>query len=830
MSGTVVSASGVVVTPPRDYVNISIGEITPYTDVNPSASSWATGTSWVFASHQLKAAWEVPGGDYVDANGVLNGPTATITVTSMAATTSVNISAIDGDLFLHPNQGTIWNAKIDGVNANAFWLDPSQAYRYNLPRTYSGPGDGTDPTGFDNGPNPFGRGVMILNPTRGTTLTFEALYIGSPMRIDKVRGPAIVDLPMVAYEGALAPDIDSLTDPITEEQLFAKYGIGAEVGPPPSMWAYDTSPGVDAATGLNYLRLAAITTESKATGWRMYFPGGGRNEAYMRYCIWLEDSVFTGFNEGGVKLPGLNSVVDTGVMSARTWHGPRDPANPHVYTMGDYVYSAETNTVNDPWIDGYGDEHFYPRYSWGSHNRFIRAGRWYCAEQHIKNNTFTGSTPNRDGVLQQWLNGNLIMDSNTEQWTHAPSDPPPLDLFWFNIYHGGVGFPLQNMYYRVCKIASSSTRIGPPVELLSTAPSWMETSTGTSAVWALAPNSTYAGSPGAPTFNSWGRYAFSGGCVNETGVWKNGTYTLGEYFIGHGGGHTDYDGNEVVAYGPMSSETPSWFRITEPTSPAPQNVVRDANNYPVSSHTYDGLQWDPIANEMVRVPVGSPYSLGAPLAGADVFRFANNPAIANPWYPADGGLTASAASDGMSSVVDPATGTVWVMGKYTPSIILKKVTGATTWTVYDEPYGMGSSGNAAFDTNNKIMCMVISDGLPYCWNLSSGTPSARYTPSTTGTGPGPSRNYQCSVWDEDANRFIVWPNGGTTVYFLTPSASPYAGGTAWTWSSYTPAGGLSIPADTTNNHPYYGRFNIVRADGWAALIIDRGEIIYLRLR
>ncbi len=684
--------------------------------------AFSLGTSWLYASSALRALWTNPGGDYVDGAGVFNGPTPTLMPT-LSATTTVDISGVDGDLFLHPNYARIFDVKIDGVYVDAFWTDPTSNNQILVPRFY-----GTDENG--DYPNPFDRGVIIINRPRGSILTFQTPYIGSQMRIDKVRGPAIVDLPMLAYEGALPPDLDTLTDPITEAQLFAKYGIGAEVGPAPaSIWAYDPSPGYDAATGLNYLRCAITPANPKGTGWRMYFPGGVRNEAYIRYCLWLEDSVFTGFNEQGIKLPGINSPNAAEVTSARTWHSQKDPGNPHLYALADYVYSPGGIGTADG-APGGPEIHFSPDYAFGSRHRFMRAGRWYCVEQRLKNNTFTGSTPNRDGILQQWLNGHLIIDSNTQQFSRAPTDLP-FERLWFNIYHGGVTPPLSNMYYRVCKIACSTTRIGPPAELLAPAvPSWMMTETieaGTAA-WADLPNSTRGGYPT-------GNYAYSGACVTTTGVFKDGVFVPGTFMLFNGGGHLDSSDNGLYAYGPFESETPTLFVVIAPTNPPPTNVARDANNYPVSSHTYDGLQVDPIRNEMIRVPVGSSYSIGNPIAAADACRLNNNPALGNPWYPCDGVLSTLGTNIGAntSSIIEP-DGTVWAAGVQVPTKLIRKLSGAASWTAWT----MLRSGNFIFTTFQAVRpgSLRLTPCGAYGWCRSS---TASRVAWTCATPPRPAR-------------------------------------------------------------------------------------------
>src|SRR5688500_2675426 len=51
-------------------------------------------------------------------------------------------------------------------------------------------------------------------------------------------------------------------------------------------------------------------------------------------------------------------------------------------------------------------------------------------------------------------------------------------------------------------------------------------------------------------------------------AWSGGIYdTDRERLVVWGGGHNDYAGNEVYAFGPLNAAAPKWQRLTDPSVP-----------------------------------------------------------------------------------------------------------------------------------------------------------------------------------------------------------------------------------------------------------------------
>lgn len=93
---------------------------------------------------------------------------------------------------------------------------------------------------------------------------------------------------------------------------------------------------------------------------------------------------------------------------------------------------------------------------------------WYEVDIRVKQNTVSGSqdalgnyaTANPDGVYQIWLNGLLVYSKTTFRWRrHLEFGVQGL---WLDVYHGGTTTALQDMHYRVDRVALATSYIGPP--------------------------------------------------------------------------------------------------------------------------------------------------------------------------------------------------------------------------------------------------------------------------------------------------------------------------------------------------------------------------------
>jgi hypothetical protein len=567
------------------------------------------GTNWTDASKQLGAKWTTPGGDWLDANGVFDGPTPTISQRVSTGPVSIDISGIDGDLLVQGLSG--WDKPmIDGAPATAFWTDSSSAVAQALPARWNRPG-------------------IILNPNHGHTLQFTPAAGGQTVRIDRVAGPVIPDLPMIGASNK--PDVldVELTD---QASILKAIGTGNYAVP----WAYNPEFRTDPQTGLKYLRFSSADGP-RLISWFMKFQP--REEAYARYCLYIEDDVADGMTELGVKLPGLGNTPSDELISWRMEHGPVAPNNRGVYSFVDYQYDAESG-------NGFGAIH-----SMGG--AMLKAGQWYVIEQRAKLNT-PGSA---DGVGEIFLNGNLVWSSHTKRFRNSAATR--LTNLHVNVYHGGTKTPSHPIHYRIAKIAVSSSYIGIPKELAPAQPKWRA---------GLHKDTIY---PIAKTANLDGVWAQGNGSSMESNVinaWNGLAAGPTTWWAAANGGHDQGNGNgwENKVYKiDLAADKPMWT-LVHPGSPRTAVTAADhyADGLPTSRHTYYSSQYIASRNRIMLFGAAAPYSIGFPApafqAGANVDGF---DVSAKKWDPAGTYANSPVFNTAMSVAKDPATDDVYVAAR-----------------------------------------------------------------------------------------------------------------------------------------------------------------------
>lgn len=348
-------------------------------------------------------------------------------------------------------------------------------------------------------------------------------------------------------------------------------------------------------------------------------------------------------------------------------------------------------------------------------------------------------------------------------------------------------------------------------------PSWL--SGVSSGQWASLPNSSLTASgvgwsgtaPGGTGNYQTIVLAWGGGILNTVGVKHGGSFIPGTFVVIFGGGHGDYAGNEVYAYGPLESSSPIWRRLTDPTIPAPTNVLRDGSGNPVSRHTYDSLMYLPGSNKMLAVGAAGYYSVGFAFNGADLFDFATN-----TWTAVDAGFPAYTGGGTISMVggVDGATGKVWGVGNGNATKLCSFDPATSTWSSWykDNPNGPTSGKGAV----GRGLLVQMKAGVVYAQNLSLPD-SVFFTPTVTGTGPGSSGiEGQTLDWDEAGGFFFTVSSAGT-VFKLTPGALPLTD--SWAWSSTSATG--TAPGSASANG-VYGRLRSFQGN----VLVPRG-IVYM---
>jgi hypothetical protein len=176
------------------------------------------------------------------------------------------------------------------------------------------------------------------------------------------------------------------------------------------------------------------------------------NDLYLRYCVMLEPSVWTGMNGLGVKLAGFDSVGGgngPGLKVATPfWHAAPDAQGRIRLTTYWFGEGIQPGTFGGDWIQG----------------KYLIPNQWHCLEQHLKLNSMNpDGTPNADAVLEAWLDDELIF-SRTNFVIHRYTGPNPIEINQVHgqIYHGGRNVPLTPIHYRVTGFALAKRRIGSP--------------------------------------------------------------------------------------------------------------------------------------------------------------------------------------------------------------------------------------------------------------------------------------------------------------------------------------------------------------------------------
>lgn len=175
-------------------------------------------------------------------------------------------------------------------------------------------------------------------------------------------------------------------------------------------------------------------------------PVGGRAvELYARFVLKLDTSF--DMDGWGGKIPGMtNTGMGDGRAHKCAWgnwqQSPKDGV----------CWSARTGFSSNP-TEQFGDQYVgFHTYSyvqngpdvWGqvvSFNRPVKRNRYEVIDQRIKLNSITGNgTPNADGELSYWKNGTCVLQWTGIVWRgKATPDTLPSE-FWADIYVGGTGY------------------------------------------------------------------------------------------------------------------------------------------------------------------------------------------------------------------------------------------------------------------------------------------------------------------------------------------------------------------------------------------------------
>ncbi len=314
-------------------------------------------------------------------------------------------------------------------------------------------------------------------------------------------------------------------------------------------------------------------------------------------------------------------------------------------------------------------------------------------------------------------------------------------------------------------------------------------------------------------------------------AWGGGVYDSGrDQLVVWGGGHNDYSGNEVYAFGPLTGVSPAWKRLTNPSNPPANNTRFAPDGRPVSRHSGAVLDYMPAPfNKMISCGIPGQYSNGGSAAGVDLFDFTINGMTGEPWSV---GATPPSTeyATGATCAYNPATQRVWFQDAGSSRNRLQQYNPITnTWTAHAYNQPIGSTVAAIDPTRNLFVWLEAGLGVRvFDLNNPDALP---YTPITSGVANPQTALAPGFVYDPVNDRFVSW-HGGTTLYSLSIPSNPKTG--TWTWAIIPlDAGNTVTPSGPTmSGSGYetgtYGRFRYVPSLHGVVVVSATDQSVYFR--
>ena len=293
-------------------------------------------------------------------------------------------------------------------------------------------------------------------------------------------------------------------------------------------------------------------------------------------------------------------------------------------------------------------------------------------------------------------------------------------------------------------------------------------------------------------------------CTGVTQAWSGGAFdSTRNRLLVWGGGHGDYNGNEIYA---LDLDDLTMARITNPGIPTASSCTAGivSNTQPNARHTYGGVTY--AANADVFFATGGSLSCASgasaanPLADFWTYSFAgsawSNESIVNDSDPDEPGDLTPNNNFKWTAAYDPAKGQVFFhdcfyLYSFIPSTHhIARVSDRADCVSYQ---------SAAVDIDRHYY-VEIGGGRVNWWNI-SGTPNYAETQeqATTNCTSGIGGSAPGVAYDTVQRKIVIWP-GGNTVYLLDTGT--------WTCTSVTYSSG-----PTAHDQGTYGRFAYSQASG-----------------
>ncbi|MGB9405461.1 MAG: IPT/TIG domain-containing protein [Candidatus Acidiferrales bacterium] len=307
-------------------------------------------------------------------------------------------------------------------------------------------------------------------------------------------------------------------------------------------------------------------------------------------------------------------------------------------------------------------------------------------------------------------------------------------------------------------------------------------------------------------------YDFATYCAGVVRAWGGGAAdTLRNRLMFWGGGHTDYDGNEVYIFDLNALTVNRLNAPTNPPSPLCEPAYSDGS--PSSRHTYGSLVYLPNLDKMYAFSGYVACSTGE--AESDTWLLDLPTLVSgsgNPWTQMNPTTVPNGSAGVSAAAYDPNTELVFMwdtsdgLWSFNPS--------TDTYTELNETPTTTHAYGALDPTRKQIV--TFGDGQVQKVSIASGS---NYSVSTlTGSGctglmssVGPGLAY-----DPVLDRIVGWPDFGGTVYIYDEDTDSC---TTQSYSASSPPDSAHTGSPSTSNGTY-GRFQYFPALGAYGLIND----------
>lgn len=294
------------------------------------------------------------------------------------------------------------------------------------------------------------------------------------------------------------------------------------------------------------------------------------------------------------------------------------------------------------------------------------------------------------------------------------------------------------------------------------------------------------------------------GCSAVTEAWGGAAMdTSRNRLIIWGGGHSDYEGNEVYA---LNVGTATVQRLNNPSLNPPGTCSHSGSmpdGTPVSRHTYNHLTYIAHADRL--------YAFGG--SGVPCGFMLNDTWTLNlgtmTWQRMNPAGPLPEGNYGRVTAYDPETRKVYI---HDAQFLYSYTFETNTYARLSSEQAMSQEMTATIDTKRKLF-VIVGDGKVHAYSIAPGSNYSRQTWNTTGATSAVQGNAIGLAYDPVTDRVVAW-NGGNTVYSLNPdtkiwTAITYSGGPGPALSNgtygrfaYSPASGAFVVVNSVDSNAY----------------------------